>query len=402
MEQVPSGALLIHAGMPKTGTTALQRTAAARRALLLDHGVRYPGRGSNHRKALFAFSSRPVSWAGPGASVPQRDHWDRLKAELHRDDGRRLWLSNENLSDEPEDTLRSLLDEIGGPVFVVLTVRSLPAQLASAWQQYLKSGVWTSFESWLQRVLGDPPDPATTPSFAARLALGDVVDKWVRLVGQEHVLVVVLDPGDRALVPHTFERLLDLPGGTLEEDQLRGHHQNRSMTAPEAELVRRVNKAIRKRGDVPWRDYERFVRDGAVAAMLANRVPAPDEQRILPSRWAVERATALAEEQIERIAASQVRVVGSLEHLRTAVPAVERASAAKSIPVDAAVEALLAVLSTGLGRGPSFGPPPLTSRPGKGQRVEDMPTASVARLLAHRVGQRVARILPSAGGGKRD
>jgi len=391
---VPAGARLFHAGMPKTGTTALQRTAASRRDLLLAHGVRYPGTGTNHRKAMFAYSARPVGWAGPGGSVPNRTRWDRLASEIRSEGARRVWLSNENLSDEPEAMLRALLDDSGGPPVVALTLRSLPAQLASAWQQYLKSGVWITFETWLQRVIGDTPDPGTTPSFAARCAVGEVVEKWVRLVGKDNVVVVVIDPSDRTLVPRTFERLVGLPQQSLAEEVLDGHHANRSLSAPEAELLRRVNRVVRELGDVSWRDYERFVRNGAVEAMLARRTPGPDEARIVPPHWAVDKTVTLAQHQIQRISASGVRVVGILDHLAERVPSVDRARPPQTIPADAAAEALLAVLSTGLGRGTTFAaptPPPTPTTTATSPRIEDMPSSTLARLLALRLRRRAHR-----------
>jgi hypothetical protein len=399
--RVPPGTLVVHAGMPKTGSTALQRTAAQRRDVLLEHGVRYPGTATNHRKALFAFSHRPVGWVGPGESTPGRARWTRLLDEVRAEEGRTVWLSNENLSDEDEPTLRALLDELGAPgreTVVALTVRSLPAQLASAWQQYLKSGVWISFETWLRRTIGDEPNPATTPSFRRRSALGEVVETWVRLVGAERVVVVVLDPADRSLVPTTFEELLGLASGVLEPDTLTGAQQNRSLTAGEAELLRRVNRAVRDAGDVAWRDYERFVRQGAVESMLARRRPRKEEQRIVPPAWAVERAVELAKGEVARIAASGVRVVGDLAHVAAPVPSVERARSARDVPVDAAAEALLAVISTALGRGPDFAalePTAPQEAAAGGRRLDEASAGDLAQALGRRAVRRARRLLPS-------
>ncbi|HEY5820958.1 MAG TPA: hypothetical protein VIT20_03205 [Propionibacteriaceae bacterium] len=347
---------LFHVGVPKTGTTALQRTAAGQRDRLLELGVLYPDRRTtNHRKATFAFTDRPVSWSGPSAVVPDKLRWTRLLAEIKADAENRVWLSNENLSEEPEDRLRELLDAVGGSQHVVLTMRSLPAQLASAWQQYLKSGVFSTFEYWLERVLSDVPDPPITPSFKARSDLGGIVEKWARLVGEDQVTVVVLDPANRALVPRTFETLLGLPTGLLDA-QLEGSDLNRSMTFAEAELIRSINEVVRDRDEVDWGDYQRFIRDGAIDQMLKTRDPGAAEAPIVPPTWAVDRAVALAEIQIDRIAATNVRLVGDLSHLAARVPSVERMQPPEVVPVDAAREALLAVLSTGLGRGPDFGP----------------------------------------------
>ena len=349
---------------------------------------------------MFAFSSRPVSWVGPGSATPDPARWTRLKAEVRAEHDRRVWLSNENLSDEPEDVLHAIVEATGGTPFVVLTMRGLPAQLASAWQQYLKSGVGTSFGTWLERVIGDTPNPSTTPSFAARSALGEVVDKWVRVVGKDNLVVIVLDAEDRTLVPRTFERLLGLPEGNLEEDALAGHHSNRSLSAPEAELLRRVNRVIRERGDVSWVDYERFVREGFVDALLCRRTPGPDELRVVPPRWAVDAAVTRAHREIERIATSGVRVVGTLDDLAAPVPSVDRARSPQTIPVDAAAEALLAVLSVGLGRGNDFGTsaPDTAPRSPEARRasIEDVPASMLAQSLAQRLGRRLRRQLTSA------
>lgn len=386
---------LIHAGMPKTGTTVLQRTAARRRELLLDYGVHYPGATINHRKVMFAYAGRPTGWKGLSSTVPDRARWLALRAELQPGDARAVWLSNENLSEESEETLRGLLDEVGGASTVVLTMRSLPAQLASAWQQYLKSGVCVTFETWLQRVMGEPVDPRTTPSFGVRIDLAGVVDKWVRLVGPDRVVVVVLDPADRGLVPRTFERLLGLPDATLSAD-VRDRGANRSMSHPEAELVRQVNTVLRRVDDVTWRDYERYVRDGMVASMLSGRRPGASEQPIVPPTWAVTKAAAMAEEHARQIETSGVRVVGQLDHLTARVPAAEHVSLPTSIPIATAAEALVAVCSTGLGRGPSFAPVP--SRPPTRPRAEDLPTSAVARLLVRRLRSGLRRRLSRSSG----
>jgi len=318
--------------------------------------------------------------------VPRQSRWLSLRAELQAEDGCRVWLSNENLSEEPEEILRSLLGEIGGSPLVVLTMRSLPAQLASAWQQYLKSGVYISFETWLRRVIGDKPHPKTTPSFNVRTNLTAVVEKWVRLVGRDQVVVIILDPQDRTLVPRTFEHLLGLPFGTLSAE-FEGQDTNRSMTFPEAELVRRTNTVVRQLDDVDWRDYERYLRDGAIEAMLSRRRPGPDEQRIVPPKWAVARAAALGEQHAQGIDAAGVRVLGRLDDLAVPVPAVDHVRAPDDIPLDAAAEALLAVLSTGLGRGRAFGPPPRP--PAARPRIEDVPTSTIMRLLVQRMKRRI-------------
>ncbi|MFD1720903.1 hypothetical protein [Amnibacterium endophyticum] len=381
--EVPLGSRVFHAGMPKTGTTALQRTLAAQRGELLAHGTRYPGSATsfNHRRALYAALDRPLSWSGRDDVVPGRERWTRLVDEVAADRSNRVLISVETLSESPADGLRRILEELKGEAHVVLTLRSLPAQLASSWQQYLKSGLTTGFDAWLRQVLDDGRTPKVTKSFRVRSDVDALVGKWAGLVGEERVTLVVLDPQDRALLPRAFESTLALPSGMLEpHDEVTG--VNRSFTWGEAELLREINRRIRDR-DVRWPDYERLVRGGMVDRLLDLRVPGPHEQRIVPPAWAVERMVGYAQQQIEALRRRRVRVVGDLAHLATPVASSDGAEAPAEVAVDAAAEAVLGMLSAGLGRGNDFGDVPARS-------LDDVPASSLARALAERVSRRAS------------
>ena len=79
LAELPERSRLLHIGLMKTGTTAVQRAANARRPMLLRHGVRYPGTLYNHRQAALALMNRsPRSPRGQRAS----DAWDQLLDEV--------------------------------------------------------------------------------------------------------------------------------------------------------------------------------------------------------------------------------------------------------------------------------------------------------------------------------
>ena len=142
----------------------------------------------------------------------------------------------------------------------MLTLRSLPALLTSSWSQYLKTGLRVPFERWVAGVLADPPKAALTPSFPRRNDLSRLAARWADVVGPDRLTVVVLDPSDRDLVPLAFETMLGLEAGTLRAVELGGDDANRSFTLAEAELVRGLNTAVRKRADVEFKEFDRFVR----------------------------------------------------------------------------------------------------------------------------------------------
>lgn len=159
---LPSGSRLLHIGLPKTGTTALQSTAQAKREELLGLGVRYPGGGLNHREAVSSLMGRRWGWIGPGAKVPPMRHWDRLLAEVEADEERRVWISHEFASESDEETARRFAEALGPRLHIAVSLRPFAAMLASSWQQYLKGGTVHTFEHWLRQVLADEPNLETT------------------------------------------------------------------------------------------------------------------------------------------------------------------------------------------------------------------------------------------------
>ena len=269
--RIPERGRLLHVGLPKTGTTSLQRVASLRRADLLEQGVHYPGDSLNHRRAGLAFSGRVVGWQKRGAK-PDVAAWRRLLEQVHADQTSRVWLSNEDFGEMPGSEAQRLVEVVGGDVHVVMTLRGTAGLLTSAWSQYLKTGLDLPLDDWLERVLGDEPQPSLTPSFRRRNDLSRLVRHWLDAVGEQRLTLVVLDPGDRDRVPTAFETMLGLRPGTLSAVPLDGADTNRSFTVPEAELVRQVNEGVLTRRDVSWGDYDRLVRRGVVDALL-RRAP---------------------------------------------------------------------------------------------------------------------------------
>jgi hypothetical protein len=145
---MPARRVVIHAGLPKTGTTALQETLAADRERLAGHGVVYWGVGREHNTALAqifdpegGFGERLHRRADRiGLSgVSAREH---LRAELAAASDVFV-ISAENLSAydvERLTGLRALVSEGGAVCEAVAYVREPRSALTSRVQQKLKSG----------------------------------------------------------------------------------------------------------------------------------------------------------------------------------------------------------------------------------------------------------------------
>lgn len=381
-EALPPGSRVLHIGLPKTGTTALQSTAQTRRVELLGRGVRYPGGGMNHREAVSSLMGRRWGWIGPGATVPSEQHWARLMEEVNADHDNRIWVSHEFASEADDQTAARFVEALGPQIHVVVTLRPFWAILVSSWQQYLKGGTSHTFQHWLHAVLADPPNRKVTPSFHDRNDQAAVINRWAAAAGPDHVTAVVVDRAHPTQLTDAFEALLDLPLGFLVDDHLGGLQANRSMSLPESELMRQVNKVI-KGHNIDWAEYENLLRNGGIARLLQARTPGPDEPRLQLPSWAADRASQLGAQYAASIAAAGVRVIGDLDVLAAPTTGMEKPLPAPAqVPLDIAVEFVVGTLSAGLGRGPFLDEP-----------VEAPPTVRSARTreLVAEIGGRLRR-----------
>lgn len=388
---LPERTRLLHIGPPKTGTTALQEAAAAGRRRLLEHGVRYPGTGVDHGMATAAFLGQRWGWKGDGAGVPPMSRWFDLLAEVRSDSRNRVLLGHEYLAKADTRTIERLVDAIGSPLHVVVTLRPFASMLPSTWQESLKLGGVQPFEAWLRRVL-DRQGPSGAGHPARNQGL--LVERWSEVVGPEHLTVVALDRTRPELLFSAFEGLLDLPEGVL-ADGAETSAGNRGLTAPEAEFLRRLNTAVRDDG-VRWDDYADYVGAAAIGRVVRDRVPPRAEERLVLPGWAADRANALAAGYVDAIRAAGVEVLGDLDALAAPVDGVERPRAPAAVPIDVAVTALRGTIETATRREPATTDGPIDGREylvvrhvGVGGLL-----AVVARRLRRR-GRKAVRILPA-------
>ncbi|MGA9101009.1 hypothetical protein [Aeromicrobium sp.] len=348
---LPPRARLFHVGIPKSGTTSLQMAASAGRETLRSHGVLYPGTKLNQRDAVLGFMERRWGWTSEG--IPPRSHWDEVMAEIEADTERRVLFGHEFASESNAETAKRFVEAIGERQHIVVTLRSPGAILPSAWQQYVKAGVPIALDEWLEAVIADPPDRSVTKGFHDRNDQAGVVERWAGAAGPDRVTVVVLDKKRPELLFDTFEKLLDLPSGTLAAQELGGFASNRSLTVPETELFLALNAIIRPHG-VVWDDFQRMVRNGAMRRLMDHRVS--DEERPQLPPWAVKRAAEIGAGYAEAIAATGVQVVGDLSQLAEEVPARPHDDPPPSqIPVELAAEAMAGMMSAATWRGATFG-----------------------------------------------
>ena len=337
----------MHIGFHKSGTTAVQEAFTDARDRLAALGIGYPKTGGqrHHGKPALAVAGLTFGWKDEGFVYPE-SFWTDLVAEVAGSGDQTVVVSSEHLAEIPAATVHRVVSDLGGDrVHAIATVRPLDKLLPSSWQQKVKNGLGLSYVDWLEKVLADPPDPRVSGNFWARHSHGEVMARWAAELGPENVTLVVMDDTDRDGVFRAFEAVLGLPEMTLMAAQRRD--DNRSMTAPEAELVQRVAQQIRA-GGAGWDYFYTVLRSGVAQRMVRERTPPDDEARLATPQWALDRAAAIGAEAAAQIRSSGITVVGDVSSLGryTSRPGADRPPPEASLPMDAAVEAVLGAIDS--------------------------------------------------------
>lgn len=339
---IPANGVLLHVGVHKTGTTAIQAALADARQDLRANGAYYPGRLQAQHRAALAVLGRPWGWNTRGGSVLDRSHFDTLAKRVRRHDDR-VVISSEFFCEADAPTAAGVVADFGADrVHVVVTLRNLGRLLPSSWQQYLKYGLTTPYEKWLKNVFDGVGGSTMTPTFWKRHDHGAVLTRWSEAVGAANVTVLVLEDVDRSAMFVAFAQLLDLPPEVLVSRT--DLTSNRSMTAAEAELLVRLNKKVKK--ELQWDEYVRYVRRGVALGMVEGREPGADEPRLHTPDWALDAAAEHGARSVETIRSLGVSVLGDLDALscRVGSPPPVPPELASVLPVDAGVQAVMTVI----------------------------------------------------------
>lgn len=324
---IPADGLLLHIGVFKTGTTALQETLRHSPEVLSGADVLYRG---------------PSTWKfAPLRSLAQSDsaQWRDLVQDVAEHAGRVI-VSSENLCGSSDGEAAAIVRQLSGerPVRILITIRSLAELLPSTWQQFLKRGMSQPYEDWLKNVVADAA--SGSDPFWRRNDFAGQVRRWGGLVGPGNVTLVVSDKRKPDRLLRITEQFLALPEGSLQFHP--AGKTNQSLSHAEAELLRRVNEAtFESLGEA---EYHRLVRLGVFPGMHRSQqskaapIPLPD--------WAADEMERIGHDQAAALAASGAEVIGDLAALAQRPPDVAREQGAPdTISMDAAAAAVIGALN---------------------------------------------------------
>jgi hypothetical protein len=391
--RLPPGAVLVHIGPYKTGSTAIQTTLARHRDAMAPYGVLYPGEGHRQMRPTWALIERGA--AGVGA-VPMTE-WDDLSAQVRAAVDQRVVISSEDLASAKVEQARKLAADLGTDrVHLLIVVRRLDKLFPSSWQERVKSWNETrSYDEWLREVLEEDRSSAAAGTFWRNHGLANLLAVWGTAVPPERIVLLVADESDRARSPRTFEALLGLPDGLLTP----GPRENTSLSMDKIELYRQVNQVFK---DHTWSARHR--RELIYRGMLRGLRQVPPNALDVPipkvPPWAGDRVRDLSRLRASQVAAHPGKVVGDPELLTEVELGSddEFAAVPDQVPMETAVAAIGAVLAAGMqldgshGRGHGAAPAAVPSA-----AVDPLGGIATRRLLSESVRRVAGRLAGRLG-----
>lgn len=340
--------LYLHLGLQKTGTSYLQGVMQHNAARLAGRELDLVPETRRDAFELMLLVRQRYNPERDRASTATALH--RFSVALRRADAPAALLSQESLAAARPAQVERLLEACGDrEVHVVLTVRDLGRQLASSWQQELKSGRTDDYPGWLAR-LQDAHRRGSGGHPWIQLDPPAVLRRWAVHLPPERLHVVTVPPSGSPPTEllRRYCAVLGVDPGSLVPQE---RPANTSLGRVQAELLRRVNVALpedlRRRqvyGDVG----KRYLASQVLADQPGERILVPAEHRA----WAEE----VAREQVTALEEAGYRVEGTLDDLRPLPSAFAEHDSAPGDRelVEAAVTALVRVVAlraAGRGRG---------------------------------------------------
>lgn len=321
------GRVVLHVGLPKTGTSFLQGVLRENAPLLAAQGFHLPaGRSQDLFAAVLYLTDRSAAWGRSPAAG--RRAWGVVLRDLagRTGPGEVTVISSETLClAQPRHVARVLADlrEHGvDEVDVVVTVRDLARQLPAEWQEGVKHGRRGSFRAFLTAVLTEPSQLGSRAGrqrhkrFWAAQDPVAVLDRWAAHVPGDRLHCVV-NPASGAAPDALWRRFADalgLPAELAGTVVIPEAQVNASLGAVQLEVLRRVNERFSRQG--------REQSYGTVAKRLyAGRIlrQQQGERLVLPPRH-LEATRAISERWVEEVRGRGWHVVGDLAELRPSVP----------------------------------------------------------------------------------
>lgn len=299
----------LHIGTMKSATTYLQELGEHNRSQLAEAGVLWP---AWELPFLVLADLQGRDGQRPG----QAGAWAEL-VRLFREHQGDAVFSNELLAPLGPAKLKQLVDGMSpAEVAVVITARDLARVIPSHWQTTLKNGSTTPWSEFASAVCANPRQERNVARskdlgswFWRRHDLAAIAQRWQQVLPPGRVTVVTVPPSgtDPEIVATRFASVIGVDASRFKPPD----YVNSSVGAHSAELLRRLNAVA---PDLERHHYRWGVKEGLARLALIRRAGREPRFGLTPAQH--EWVCARAEEMIEQLRSSSVRVVGDLADLR--------------------------------------------------------------------------------------
>ena len=316
---LPANSIMLHIGAHKTGTTTLQAALFAASKHLEEQGViNLVAYGEETANPAARAVQRLPSSGSTGAPVAY-NVWTTLVDQAKAHPNQLVSISAEAFAVSESLVIKSIVKDLGlDRLQVVITLRPLAKILPSQWQQDLH-GAWLSleFEEWLRETLKEVRPikeigPLQVPhQFWFRHRHDALLQRWIDAVGSDRITLVVADDQQKSSLLENFEKLLSLSAGTLSST---GITRNQSMTLPEMQIMQRYGQLLES-SELGKQIVARNRYHKALKILRKVRPENTNDARLIVPAWSYQRVSEIQHEMVERMQASGVAVIGTLDKL---------------------------------------------------------------------------------------
>lgn len=245
--------MVLHIGLMKTGTTYLQQVLSSKRADLGRQGWLYPGRRMNQQHEMYYLCGSAIPWVSARRAQQYAKIAEILLADLN-ESGANVVLSCEALSSLDERGIAHVIERIGRPDSVVLTLRNLGRLIPSAWGQYVKSGGTMSLDEFIEELRRTRCE--TCKGLWRTYAYGKITRMWSSVSGAPVDLVVVPKrPEGPQQLWDLFRAAMSLP--KVDPGEIGPKSSNRSLSREMTEVLRHYNETLKAIKRKKYRDAKR-------------------------------------------------------------------------------------------------------------------------------------------------
>ena len=316
---LPANSIMLHIGAHKTGTTSLQAALFAASKQLEEQGViNLVADGDETANPAARAVQRLPSSGSAGAPVDY-NVWTTLVRQAQAYPNQLVSISAEAFAVSESLVIKQIVNDLGlDRLQVVITLRPLGKILPSQWQQDLH-GAWLSveFEEWLRQTLKEARPikkigPLQVPhQFWFRHRHDALLQRWIDAVGRDRITLVVADDQRKSSLLEHFEKLLSLSAGTLTST---GITRNQSMTLPEMQIMQRYGEQLES-SELGKKIVAQSRYHKALRILRKMRPENENDARLIVPAWSYERVGEIQHEMVERMQASGVAVIGTLNQL---------------------------------------------------------------------------------------